>query len=147
MRMMDVKEKINKVIQISAIHFDVDPAEIKSKSHQREIADMKMMVTYFIKTNMKITLQELANLLNLENHSSIYHRVNTMASLMVNNKELKSKYDLYYRYMLIAAEWAIDPLIVQMKQEMKKRMIMILGFNKGSIINESLIEKIENAIY
>ena len=144
---MSAKNDIQQIIQLSAKYWGLNPADLLNKNRQRNLIDKKKMLTYFIRTNIKITLTGLAEELGGMNHASIIHRVDSMRDFIKINDPIAQEYAEYFKFMIVAADWAIDPWILKILTDRKNLFLDKLRNQKGKTINESLINNLDYAIY
>ena len=144
---MSAKNDIQQIIQLSAKYWGLNPADLLNKNRQRNLIDKKKMLTYFIKTNIKITLTGLAEELGGMNHASIIHRVDSMRDFIKIDDPISLEYAEYFKFMIVAADWAIDPWMLKVLSYRKILFLDKLRDQKGKTINESLINNLDYAIY
>lgn len=82
---------LEKILRLTAKHFDTSINEIKSKKRNKEIAEIRQMVFYLMKKLSTSSLQIIGNFVGGRDHSTVIHAINKVDVLIKQDTEFAQK--------------------------------------------------------
>ena len=79
---------INTFIDEFCDELDIDRETLKSSSRQRPIAEKRMLLSYFLRMKIKLTYEQIGDILD-RNHCSIIYQVKKIEDLLFMQFSLK----------------------------------------------------------
>lgn len=87
----EVSYYANHIFKRSANHFQVTEVELKGRSRLREIAEVRQIAMYAIKSQCQgATLKSIGKMFNRD-HTTVLHSITVVTNLFQTNKNYKSK--------------------------------------------------------
>lgn len=78
-----------KVIDVVCAYFSVKPAELKSPSRQAQLVLPRQLTMYLLRTDYKLQLTRVAEILNRKDHTTIIHGVDKIKKGVDNSTEIR----------------------------------------------------------
>jgi chromosomal replication initiator protein len=83
----------NDVIRSVCTYYDVKPVHIKSATRSEDIAMPRQIVMYILRKELKMKLEDIADLLRRKDHTTIMHGVDKVNRLLMKDPILKQDID------------------------------------------------------
>lgn len=100
METRDAQAKVNRIIDISCSYWSIEKNVLLSKNKTGILPQYKAMLTYFIiEQQLNLKLVEIAELLQLSDHSSIIHRRELMNDYKKQRHPILHQYHYYKKYL------------------------------------------------
>ena len=89
-------DKINFIIKACCDHFNIPIEDVLKKNRKREIVECRHHIAYFVRANLNITLQKIAELFTFNdvpmNHASIIHSIKFINNLTQTDRSFNFRF-------------------------------------------------------
>tara|TARA_R110000868_G_scaffold203612_2_gene451518 strand:- start:1884 stop:2258 length:375 start_codon:yes stop_codon:yes gene_type:complete len=82
----------DEVIKRVSERLNIPIFELKGKSRKREIVDANMMLSFLLRSYLKLSFKSIAKILNRD-HSTIIYRVNEHEKLVISDRGYRQKFE------------------------------------------------------
>lgn len=82
------------VIKAVCAYYNIKQAQLRGSSRKREIALTRQIVMYLLRTELGISLDDVAFLVKRKDHTTVMHAVNKIQGLCMKDVEFKKEVDV-----------------------------------------------------
>jgi len=82
------------VMKAVCAYYNIKPAQIRGATRKREIALTRQIVMYLLRTELNISLEDVAFLVKRKDHTTVMHAVNKIQGMSMKDVEFKKEIDV-----------------------------------------------------